>query len=203
MTKRFEVSEISPPSGVVGINGADQLLENPKQSLQILKSDKAYLLDPVSIKPGFVNEGQVGSSDIKPINPAPIFVPEHPGKYPYLPIKDGPFISQESPIKYPLPNDGIVATPDEQFERLKQKITSQAVDNVLKAMTPQERKQLDKDAAAYEQAMHDYAERMRWRMAGTGGPRLDPKPPEKPESVRSYEAAVDKEITTLIQKKDQ
>lgn len=113
-----------------------------------------------------------------------------------------PYENLTNPCKLPykLPETQISQpTGQTTLEDLNRRITDKATDNVQKHMTPQEKKDLNDDAAKYAKAMREYDEHMRRVMMGTGGIGLDDPPPNKPASLVKYEKAIDAEIKKIAQ----
>jgi len=103
-------------------------------------------------------------------------------------------------LPYKLPTTEIEQpTGQSTLDDLNRRITEKATDNVQKHMTPQEKKDLNDDAAKYAKQMEEYKEHMRRVMMGTGGIGLDDPPPNKPASLVKYEKAIDAEIKKIAQ----
>jgi hypothetical protein len=108
-------------------------------------------------------------------------------------------------FKYPLPIAGEsgVVSGDSALAQLNQKIVDQAVKTVQERMTPQEIRQLNKDAVKYAEEMRKYEEAHKAEMMQEYFRTREDQwlqPPLMPESLKKYQDAVDQEIGKIATK---
>lgn len=108
----------------------------------------------------------------------------------------------DCPSKYPIPVEAEQQTGESALHRLNERITDNAVKKVQERMTPAEKRELNRDAEKYAEAMRKYEEEMRTAMMQhwLRGPNDWPKFPAKPQSIVKYEEAVDKEIEKTVRR---
>jgi hypothetical protein len=89
-------------------------------------------------------------------------------------------------------------SPQGALETFNKRVTDQAVANVERRMTPEERKALKDDMAKYAEERRQYEENLRIALMGTGGLGLYKPSPSKPASLQKYEQAVENELKRLL-----
>lgn len=118
-------------------------------------------------------------------------------------ISDIDFGTRDRPTRYPLPMEAVAHTGESALHQLNERIVSKAVAKVQDSMTPAEKLALNKDSEKYAEQMRKYEEEMKTAMMQkwfNRRPEDWPKPPEKPQSLVKYEAAIDREIALLVKR---
>ncbi len=118
-------------------------------------------------------------------------------------ISDFDFGIRDRPTRYPLPMEAVAHTGESALHQLNERIVNKAVAKVQESMTPAEKQALNKDSEKYAEQMRKYEEEMKTAMTQkwfNRRPEDWPRPPEKPQSLVKYEAAIDREIALLVKR---